>query len=139
MRRIGSIIALLVLGACAGSEGPAGPTGPQGPAGATGPQGPVGPAIPNGASELSFVGSIASNGTAFADLPAAAGTLINPPTFACYLAFLSNGVSVWEQVGVSGLAANAVCVLGLTPGATTLRVAVGGGVAGQAATIIVVY
>ena len=43
-------IALLVMFACTGDQGPVGPAGPEGPAGIEGSQGPVGPEGPMGPS-----------------------------------------------------------------------------------------
>jgi hypothetical protein len=139
--------ALVVATACKGADGatgPQGPLGPQGPAGPQGPQGPqgpigpigpqgvpgpVGPAGPTG-TRLVFTGSLVAQGTAasaFADLPAAAGTIQRPPSYTCYLLFnvgtATSPNPVWIQVG-DVLNANATCALGLTPGQATLRIAV---------------
>ena len=140
MRRFLTIGALVLLGACA--KDATGPAGPQGPTGATGPQGPAGPAGASGATRLTFYGTADGSGTGFADLPAAAGTMTNPPIFACYLEYMLSGVPFWEEAGTSettGAAPNALCVLGLKPGATTLRVGVGGAQSGQAIAIVVIY
>lgn len=48
-------VALLVMFACTGDQGPVGPAGPEGPAGIEGSQGPVGPEGPEGPPGRDFV------------------------------------------------------------------------------------
>lgn len=131
-----------------GQTGPAGPTGPQGPIGPIGPQGIPGPVGPSGpGNRLVFVGSMTgvAGGTTSAvfDLPASAGTINKPPTFACYLSFtLATGAPVWIDVGDPLIGNGSSCALGLTPpSGPTLRVAVVSTVAavGQGVAVAVVY
>lgn len=152
--RVGLLAIVLVLAiGCKGADGPAGPqgpTGPQGPVGPQGPagpqgvqgiQGPVGPAGPG--NRITFTGQLAPDGTAFADLPAAAGTLAEPPLYGCYLFFVdSSNNQEWIQTGDPSIDGNGnSCNLMLTPGATTLRIVVSGGTGsgGQSYAIVVVY
>src|SRR5688572_33509301 len=84
-----ALIAFVVI-ACKGADGatgPAGPQGAQGPAGPQGPQGLPGTQGPPGTTRLVFSGSIGAGGVASADLPSAAGTMANPPSFQCYLLY----------------------------------------------------
>ncbi|HVH12677.1 MAG TPA: hypothetical protein VM759_06485 [Longimicrobium sp.] len=60
----------ILLAACEGEAGPMGPAGPVGPGG------------PGTRVVLTTV--VSSNGTASVALPAAAGTLANPPGLTCY-------------------------------------------------------
>jgi hypothetical protein len=121
-----------------GLQGPAGPVGPQGPTGATGVPGPVGP--PGPGTRVIFAGAVASDGTALADLPAAAGTISAPPIFQCYLLYSSGGVPFWLAIGDPLGDTNATCAVGLKPsGGGSLRIVLVGATSGQAYTIIAVY
>ena len=131
------LLAFVLSVACKGADGATGPQGPTGQQGVAGPVGPIGPA--GAGNRVTFAGTIAANGTGFADLPAAAGTLSNPPAFACYLLFTISGTPAWLVVGDAGPASGAVCGVGLTPGASTLRVVLSGAVSGQSYAIVVVY
>lgn len=75
-----SAIILLLTVAC---EGPA---GPMGPAGQEGPEGDPGPGTLVVRSAI-----VASDGSAAVALPAAAGSLSNPPALTCYLSETSAG------------------------------------------------
>lgn len=131
------ISVLVLLGACEGPIGPAGPVGPQGPQGIAGPAGPAGP---QGTTKLRKEGQLAFDGSAFFDLPAAAGTLAQPPVFECYLAWdIGGGTVAWVEASNRNFDADATCAIGLTPGASTLRVVIAGGVGGQPYAIVVVY
>ena len=129
MRRFLSVLVLVSLTACIKSDG----TGP------TGPEGPQGPPGVTGATRLTFYGSADGSGSAVADLPEEAGTMTNPPIFACYLEYTVSSASFWEQTGTTGSAQNAACVLGLTPSGSALRVSVDGAAVGQLTAIVVIY
>lgn len=135
MKRLLAVLALAA--ACEGPTGPAGPAGAQGPQGIAGPAGPAGP---QGTTKLTFTGQLAPAGTATADLPAAAGTLNAPPTFACYLAWDVNGTIVWAEVGDHLFDPNyeQSCIIGNGPSGA-LRIVLTGGQGGQSYAIIVVY
>lgn len=74
------------------------------------------------------------------NLPAAAGTLAAPPTFACYLLWDFFGVPVWAEVGAHEFDPNyeQSCLLGEDSDGT-LEIAIVGGQGGQSYAIIVVY
>lgn len=78
MRRFSAVL----LGAflLAGCEGPMGPAGPPGPEGEPGP-----------GTRVVRSTTVNSEGTAAVNLPAAAGTLQDPPALTCYLAETSSG------------------------------------------------
>jgi len=65
------LLLALALGAC---EGPTGPEGPAGPEGEPGP-----------GTRVVFSGTTDANGLAIHELPAAAGTLANPPAITCWV------------------------------------------------------
>jgi hypothetical protein len=123
--------------------GPAGPQGVPGPAGAAGAQGIPGPAGPPGAAgagnRLTFTGTITSAGSAFADLPAAAGTMTNPPAYACYLLYTTGTTNYWAPAGDFLGSSTASCALVVTTATSNLRVIITGGISGQGAAIVVVY
>lgn len=137
MKRLIAVLALVA--AC---EGPTGPTGPAGPAGPQGAQGPVGPAGPPGSTMLRFSGQLAPGGVTTVDLPAAAGTISDPPVFECYLAWDDGeGDTVWAKVPGDPIFDpnfEQSCVIGEGP-TGALRVILVGGVGGQSYQIIVVY
>lgn len=88
-----AVLVPMIFAACEGPVGPAGPTGPAGPAGPTGPagatgeQGPQGPAGPAGpGTRLTHVGTLDAQGFGGVQLPAAAGTIDDPPLVNCYIA-----------------------------------------------------
>lgn len=140
MPRAFLVVALLAV-ACEGPAGPTGPQGPQGAQGVPGATGPIGPTGPQGTTKLRFSGQLAPDGTAFADLPSAAGTMTTPPVFECYLLWASGGTTVWAKVPGDPLFDpdfEQSCVLGTGP-TGALRVVLLGGVGGQAYQIIVVY
>jgi hypothetical protein len=105
MRRHSILVGLLTLGlvACEG------PTGPAGSPGATGPQGPPGPG-----TRVVLNAVVASDGSASAALPAAAGSLADPPSLTCYLN--QPGTTVFLLVGTD--LDGPVCAL-VQQGATT--------------------
>jgi len=160
MKRLKSLMLLLALAAaCKGADGatgPTGPAGPQGPQGPAGPQGPMGPQGPQGlqgppgpagatGQRLVFTGNLGLSGAsaiAFADLPAAAGTMTSPPSYVCYLLFTIDTKPAWIPVGDVLAGTNSSCVLGISPSGPGLRIVVGVGSAtavGQGAAIVVVY
>lgn len=123
-----------------GPQGPAGPAGPQGLIGAQGIPGPAGPpGAPGAGNRITFTGSITSAGSAFADLAPAAGTMTNPPAFACYLLYTTGTVNYWAPAGDAAGSSSASCVLGISPATGNLRVVITGGISGQGAAIVVVY
>lgn len=87
MRRFAWLLPLVLMTAC---EGPVGPMGPAGPKGEQGEPGP--------GTRLVFTATVNSNGEAFAALPAAAGSLSDPPAVTCYVA--QQGSSVFLLVSV---------------------------------------
>lgn len=155
MRRLALllVLALACKGAdgATGPQGPPGPQGPQGPIGQTGSQGlpgipgPPGPTGGSGTNRIYFAGFLSSSGSigaAFADLPAAAGSMTNPPLFACYLLYTISNAPLWIAVGdpVGGtVSGTTTCILGQQPNSALLRIAVAGGAPGQGVTIVVVY
>lgn len=121
-------------------EGPAGPVGPQGPAGPTGPQGL--PGIPGAAgpgTRIVFTGNTPANGSVNVDLPAAAGTILNPPVFTCYLLFVPLGQNVWIAVGQPDGDPDASCVASSATTSGPLRITLSNAAANQGYAIVVVY
>jgi hypothetical protein len=89
------------------------------------------------------VGALANSngvGVAVADLPVVAGTMSNPPDFACYLLYQISGAPIWVRIGdasAGGTSGTTTCVLGQS--VATLRVVVAGGAVGQGVAIVVTY
>ena len=143
-----ALVVAFALGACKGAEGPAGlagPAGPQGPAGVAGPQGPAGPTGPTGptgpagpGTRIQFTGQFAPDGTAFADLPAAAGSISNLPNYECYLYVGDGTTNFWVRAGDPNFSPGSTCAAG-SPNGTTLRIAMAGGTGGASYAIVVVY
>lgn len=73
MKRL-ALVLVLALVAC---EGPVGPAGPQGEAGLMGEAGP--------GTRWVHTGTVNSTGGASVELPAAAGTINDPPLLGCYV------------------------------------------------------
>lgn len=133
--RILPYVCAALLMACEGPTGPAGPAGPQGV------QGPVGPEGPPGTTKLRFSGQLGPGRSASAVLPAAAGTISDPPVFECYLAWDDGfGGTVWAKPGDPFFDPNfeQSCVIGENASGA-LFVFLFGGVGGQSYQIIVVY
>ncbi len=84
------LFALLAAG-CTGDAGPTGPQGLQGDLGPIGPQGPPGTAM------VMVTGTFDAAGDALVHLPAAAGTISNPPLVGCYVADVATS-SIWLVV-----------------------------------------
>lgn len=124
MRRVLFVIALFLVIACEGAEGPMGPTGPQGPPGLSGP-----------GTRLFFTGLITAQGVTVA-LPAAAGTMVNPPLVACYYSDFTGGA--WAVIA-DGAGTLGVPGCGLRQGASTLEVRIINMPAGFQYGIVVVY
>ena len=80
--RFGVLILVALLAACEGAAGPTGPTGATGPAG---PQGPAGPG-----TRYTSTAIVGSSGSASIQLPAEAGTSIDPPVVSCYISDTGN-------------------------------------------------
>lgn len=110
------IIAALLL-ACEGPVGPAGPTGAQGAQGAPGVSGPQGPPGQAGSgTRLWLPGTTDFAGSVNLFLPAAAGTINNPPVMTCYRAARNDDGSPspqWIVVGGIGTAQTGVGRCGL--------------------------
>lgn len=113
---------LLALLACEGPMGPEGPSGPQGPQGPQGiqgipglpgPMGPPGPqGVPGPGTRVNLTATVLSDGSAAANIPAAAGTdPRRPPTMACYMTDNPNS-GIWLAVAGSD-SGGTFCGLGL--------------------------
>lgn len=131
------LVAALLVSASA-CEGPIGPEGPMGPAGtngangANGAQGPQGPAGPG--TRLVYSGPLDGTGAGRVHLPAAAGTLNNPPSVSCYISD-SDSSSVWLLMSTSNL--TGACGIGWDQ--THLDVVIVGSSAYWAFKVAVVY
>jgi hypothetical protein len=86
-------------------------------------------------------GSIGAGGTASFDLPAAAGTMANPPMYLCYLLYSVGLASTptWYQVGSTDVP-NESCSIAPQSGSTgPLRVTISNATVGQGYAIVVTY
>lgn len=125
-RRRSTLMCLILFSTlCAGCEGAAGATGPTGP---TGPAGTPGPG-----TRVVLSATVASNGTATVTLPAAAGTMQNPPALTCYIG--PQGATSYLVVGTD--LSGPTCGLVASGGSLAARVI--GAVPGWAALFAVVY
>lgn len=144
LRAVRYALIALVAVACKGADGavgPAGPQGPQGPQGPAGPQGLPGTQGPPGTTRLVFSGSIGAGGVASADLPAAAGTMTNPPSFQCYLLY-SVGIAntpTWFQVGSADSPDESCTIAAQSTTNSALRVTISFATIGQGYAIVVTY
>jgi hypothetical protein len=126
LRTILATTVALSLAACAGKDGPAGLTGP------TGPVGPSGPG-----TRLVLTAPIGSNGGAVVTLPAAAGTLANPPALGCY--YTQPGSTVLVAVASTASTTYPFCGLVQGTGTTILNAVMSGSASGYTAVFVVVY
>ena len=127
------LLGLLLTAACKGPIGPTGPAGPQGGIGPTGLQGVIGP--PGPGTRITFSGQLDGLGEVVVTLPAAAGTISDPPALTCYLSDLAAGTYLLISSDTfSGVA----CGFG-TGGTGTLAVAIIGAPAFWFYAIVVVY
>ena len=91
-----------------------GPLGPEGPQGASGPQGRTGD--PGPGTRLVFSGTLNSSGAVVVVLPAAAGTLNDPPVISCYI---SDSGSTWLIIATD-VGANIACGFSASGGAISV-------------------
>lgn len=116
------MFAVLLFG-CEGSEGPMGPQGIQGPEGKPGP-----------GTRVVLVGQLDYYGVGAVDLPAAAGTLADPPAVACYISS-SLDSTAWLIIATANLTGSC----GLVWGGSNLRVGIVSSLPYWYFKIVVVY
>lgn len=126
MRKMLSLVATLVVCACAGKDGPTGPSGAQGP------QGPSGPG-----TRYSTTAIVGTDGRAAAALPSGIGTNPQqPPIMGCYLSDNPNS-GIWIAVNDGYTTTSAYCAATLSAGIWTARMSQAP--AGWTAAFVVVY
>jgi hypothetical protein len=126
MRRSLLIALSLAITACAGKDGPAGLTGPAGPQGTAGP-----------GTHLMFTAPIGASGGATVALPAAAGTLSNPPALTCYVT--SPGSTALLLVASSASNTYPYCGLVQSSSGGGLVAVMSGATQGSTALFVIVY
>lgn len=134
--RCGGLVGLLALAwfaaGCQGPTGPEGPGGAQGSQGLTGPQGPQGPP---GQTKLVLSGQFASSAGADVQLPAAVGTLSNPPAITVYHSSSTSGPYLVMADGFTP----GYAFWGLYQAAYGLQVRIRNVAAGWYYTVVVIY
>jgi hypothetical protein len=119
MRRLALLLLPLSFAAC---EGPAGPTGPAGPQGEPGP-----------GTRTVLTATVSASGSASVTLPAAAGTLADPPGLTCYVTQPGSTVALLVGLDLDG----PTC--GLLSSGTTLVASIIDAPPGWIARFTVVY